>query len=36
MTPATMAFALNLFDLQKAIDRLFENGLIRLWLLDDL
>jgi|LakMenEpi03Aug12_release.lakeMendotaPanAssembly.Ray.scaffolds.fasta_scaffold3043112_2 hypothetical protein len=36
MTPTPMTFMLNLLDLQKAIDRVFENGLITLWLLDDL
>lgn len=36
LTPAPMTFALNLLNLQKAIDRFFDNGLITLWLLDDL
>lgn len=36
MTPAPMTFALNLLNLQKTIDRFFDNGLITLWLLDDL
>lgn len=36
LTPVPRAFALNLLDLQSAINRLFENGLISLWLPDGL